>query len=151
MPLFCRSGSCGNWRGFFSAWCPSRFFAHLLAGLALCQWWWVEILGFVFSPFRAPHCAFCTFESDLLFGLSVHSFFFSCSLVGCFSKNEKKTPIYIAISTSPIAPNSKCNNSYHIIRSCCCIVVDMIGPTTKLLQSSQLEEAFGECHSSFYN
>ncbi len=92
LPLFCRSGSCGNWRSFFSAWCPSRFFAHLLAGLALCQWWWVEVLGFVFSPFRAPHCAFCTFESGLSFGLSVHSFFFSCSLVRCFSKKGKKNP-----------------------------------------------------------
>jgi hypothetical protein len=27
------------------------------------------VMGFVFSPLKAPHCAFCTFWCDLLFGL----------------------------------------------------------------------------------
>jgi len=34
--------------------------------------------GFVFSPLRAPHCAFCTFRCGLLFGLQ---FFLFSSLV----------------------------------------------------------------------
>jgi hypothetical protein len=77
--------------------------------------------------------------------ISVLSFSSLVPLLGVFQKKKqrkKTTPTYIALSTSPIAPNSKCNNRYHILRSCCCIVVDMIGPTTKLLWSSQVEEAF---------
>ncbi len=43
-------------------------------------------LGFMISPLRAPHCAFCTIGYGLLFGLrSFFSFFpFFSSLAGCF-------------------------------------------------------------------
>ncbi len=113
------------------------------------------ILGFVFSPFTAPvvHSALWGVVFCLDIGPFLFLLLFPCRMFFKKKKEKKKNNPNngIAISTSPIAPNSKCNNSYHIIRSCCCIVVDMIGPTTKLLWSSQVEEASGECHSSFYN
>jgi hypothetical protein len=39
----------------------------------------------VFSSYGSSLCALCTFRCDLLFGLRFFLFFFSCSLVECFS------------------------------------------------------------------
>jgi hypothetical protein len=78
-------GSCDDLSSLFYTWCPSRFFTHLLVRLASCYWWWVWVLGLVFSSLWAPHCGFCTFQCGLLFGLQSIPFSSLAPLLGVFS------------------------------------------------------------------